>query len=148
MIICFPVEIKKLIKLGRNYPWPKPKSCLRCKGCRIWGHGFVRACFDGFKQAVEIKRCRCPDCNCIYRFRPEGYFNRFQAEIATIRLSIAVKTQGGKWIAGIGRTRQRHWFKALIRNIKAYLTDSWDQEVLGAFDELVKRELIPVTRSI
>ncbi len=148
MIICFPVDFKKLIELGRNYPWPKPKSCMRCNGCRLWGHGFVLACFDGFDQAIEMKRCRCPDCNCIYRFRPEGYFKRFQADIATIRLSIASKVQTGKWKTGISRTRQGHWFRALTRTIKAYLTDTWDKGVLAAFDDLVKKGLIPVSRSI
>jgi hypothetical protein len=148
MIICFPVDFKKLIALGRKYPWPKPKSCLRCNGCRLWGHGFVLACFDGFDQAIEIKRCRCPDCDCIYRFRPEGYFKRFQADIAAIRLSIASKEETGKWKAGMSRTRQRHWFKALTRTIKAYLTDTWDKGVLAAFDDLAKRGLVPVSRSI
>lgn len=148
MIVCFPVDIKKVIELGRNYPWPKLKQCLRCNGCRLWGHGFVLAFFDGFDQAIEIKRCRCPDCECIYRFRPEGYFKRFQAQIATIRSSVAGKDRTGKWKAGISRTRQGHWFRALIRKIKAYLTDTWDKGVLVAFDNLVKKGLVPVSRSI
>jgi hypothetical protein len=148
MIIWFFVDFKKLIELGRNYPWPKPKRCLRCKGCRLWGHGFVLACFDGFDQAIEIKRCRCPDCDCVYRFRPEGYFKRFQADMATIRSSIALKAQAGKWKVGISRTRQGHWFRALIRKIKAHLTDTWNQGILAAFDDLVNKGLVPVSRSI
>ncbi len=148
MIIWFCVDFKKLIELGRKYPWPKPKQCMRCKGCRLWGHGFVLVCFDGFSQALEIKRCRCPDCRCVFRFRPEGYFMRFQAKIATIHSSIASKVQTGKWKPGIGRTRQGHWFSALIRNTRAYLTDTWNQGVLAAFDELVQRGLVPVVRSI
>lgn len=142
------MDFKKLVALGRKYPWPKLKNCLRCNGCRVCGHGFVLACFDGFNQAIEIKRCRCPDCNCVYRFRPKGYFKRFQADIATIRLSIATKAQAGKWIARIGRTRQRHWVKALIRAIKAYLTDTWDKGFLAGFDALVEKGLVPVSRSI
>jgi hypothetical protein len=73
---------------------------------------------------------------------------RFQAKIATIHSSIASKVQIGEWKPGIGRTRQGHWFAALIRNTKAYLTDTWNQGVLAAFDELVQRGLVPVARSI
>lgn len=148
MIICFLVDFKKLIELGRKYPWPKPKQCLRCKGCRLWGHGFVLACFDGYNQTLEIKRCRCPDCDCIFRFRPEGYFKRFQADIETIRSSIASKVQTGKWKTGISGARQLHWFRALGRKIKAHLTDVWDQGVLAAFDYLADRGIVPVSRSI
>ena len=148
MIIWFAADFKKLIALGRNYPWPEPKGCLRCKGCRLWGHGFVLAFFDGWDQAVEIKRFRCPDCDCVHRFRPEGYFERFQTDIATIRSSIEIKAQTGKWSAGIGRTRQGHWFRPLVRKIKARLTDTWNQGILAAFDELVERGLVPVSRSI
>ena len=148
MIICFSVDFNKLVALGRKYPWPKPNKCLRCNGCRLWGHGYDLACFDGFNQAIEIKRCRCPDCNCVYRFRPKGYFKRFQAGISTIRLCITSKVQNGKWMDGIGRTRQGHWFKALLRNIKAYLTDTWGKDVLAGFDALIVKGRVPVSRSI
>ena len=148
MILYFPVNLKKLVALGRKYPWSKPKRCLNCNGCRIWGHGFVLAWFDGFNQAIEIKRCRCPDCKCIFRFRPKGFFKRFQADIATIRSSIFFKVQPGRWMHGISRTRQCHWFRALLRKVMAYLTDTWDKGILAAFDELIKMGLIPVSRSI
>ena len=148
MIIFFPVKLKKLLALGRKYPWPKPGRCPNCNGCRIWGHGFVTAWFDDFNQAIEIKRCRCPDCSCIIRFRPKGFFKRFQADIATIRSSIFIKVHTGKWNPGISRTRQCHWFRALLRNIGAYLTDTRDKGIVAAFDELVKMGRIPVSRSI
>ncbi len=96
MIIFFSVDFKQLVESGRNYSWPKPKQCLRCKGFRLCGHGFVLAWFDGFDHAIEIKRFRCPDCNCIYRFQPEGYFKRFQADIKTICSSICSKADTGK----------------------------------------------------
>jgi len=63
-------------------------------------------------------------------------------------LSIATKAQAGKWIAGIGRTRQGHWVKALIRAMKAYLTDTWDKGFLAGFDALVSEGLVPASRSI
>jgi hypothetical protein len=148
MIICFPVDFKKLIALGREYPWPKVKNCLRCKGCRLWGHGFVLACFDVCHKAIEIKRCRCPDCGCVLRFKPEGYFKRFQAKIETIRSSIATKYQTGTWENGISKSRQQHWFRALERKIKAHLTDVWSKGILAAFDDLIEKGIVPVSRSI
>jgi len=148
MIIYCSVNFKKLVELGRKYPWPKPERCLNCNGSRIWGHGFVSAWFDGLDQAVEIKRCRCPDCKCVFRFRPKGFFKRFQAATATIRSSILLKVQAGKWMPGIGKTRQCHWFRALLRKIRAYLTDTWDKGILAGFDELVKRGLVPVSRAL
>ena len=148
MIIYFSVDFKELIELGRDYPWPKIKNCLSCNGCRLWGHGFVLACFDGWHQAIEIKRCRCPDCGCIFRFRPEGYLKRFQAKMETIRSSIATKARTGIWEIGISRSRQQHWFRALGRNIKAHLTDIWDKGILAAFDYLLGKGIVPVSRSI
>jgi hypothetical protein len=41
MIISFDADFKKLIDMGRDYPWPKVSECPFCNGCRIWGHGFV-----------------------------------------------------------------------------------------------------------
>jgi hypothetical protein len=51
-------------------------------------------------------------------------------------------------MSGIGRTRQCHWFRALLRKIRVYLTNTWDKDILDAFDELVKLGLVPVSRSI
>jgi hypothetical protein len=148
MIIFFSVDFKELIELGRQYQWPKPERCLRCNGCRLWGHGFVSVWFDGVDQPIEIKRYRCPDCHCIFRFRPKGYFKRFQADIETIRSSIRSKVDTGKWKPGISRSRQCHWFRALVCKINAYLTDTWNKGIPAAFNELMRRGLVPVSRSI
>lgn len=148
MIIYFPVIIKELFNLGRDYPWTRPDSCLRCNGCRLWGHGFVSAYFDGYDQPFSLKRYRCPDCGCVLRLRPEGYFKRFQASVATIRSSVVKKAETGEWITGISRTRQCHWFRSLCKRIKAYLTNTWRQGIVAAFDYLWQLGQIPVSRSI
>ena len=148
MVIFFPVRLKNLFELGRNYPWPRPESCPRCSGCRLWGHGYVSANFDGYDQSFTLKRYRCPDCGCVIRMRPRGYFKRFQASIASIRSSIESKTDWNKWTGGISRERQQHWFKSLCRKIKAYLTDIWSQGVVAGFDRLWKLGQIPVSRAI
>jgi hypothetical protein len=147
MIIFFPALLKEIYRLGQKYPWPRPNSCPRCKGCRVWGHGFVLVCFDGYCHPLCLKRYRCPDCGCVLRLRPDGYFKRIQASIEATRSSIYCKVNFGKWVAGISRNRQRHWFKALVKRIKAYLTDVW-QDVLAGFDYFVQSGQIPVSRSI
>jgi hypothetical protein len=148
MVIFFSVILKDLLLQGRDYPWPKPGSCPRCEGFRLWGHGFVSAYFDGYDQPFCLKRYRCPDCRCVLRLRPEGYFKRFQAPIETIRSSIACKFTKNRWLAGITRSRQCHWFRALKKRIKAYLTDTWQQGMVAGFDYFVKHNQVPASRSI
>ena len=148
MVISFSVELKKLFELGRDYPWPRPDSCSRCSSYRLWGHGFVSAYFDGYAQPLTLKRYRCPDCGCVIRLRPAGYFRRFQASITVIRSSIVSKVSKSKWIGGINRERQRHWFRSLCRKITAHLTNAWSQGIVAGFDRLWQMGQIPVSRAI
>jgi hypothetical protein len=60
MVIPVEVELKCLVEQQRDYPWPKPGRCPRCEQCRVWGHGFVAAFFDGIPATVYLKRFRCP----------------------------------------------------------------------------------------
>jgi len=80
--------------------------------------------------------------------RPEGYFKRFQAFEAVIRSSIESKVRANRWIAGISRTRQCHWYRSLCRRIKVYLTDVWDRGIVAGFDQLCWMGQIPVSRVI
>ena len=148
MIIHCAVKLKELFKKGRDYPWHKPQSCPPCNSCRLWGHGFAPANFDGFSQPLLLKLYRCADCGCVIRLRPKGYFKRFQACIETIRSSIAYKSATNRWIAGVNRTRQGHWFRFLCNRIKVYLGDTWRQGVAAGFDYLLQLGQIPVSRAI
>ncbi|MDP2731449.1 MAG: hypothetical protein Q8O55_13370 [Dehalococcoidales bacterium] len=148
MIIFSAVNLKELFEKERNYPWQKPQSCPSCSSCRLWGHGFVGALFDGYNQPLFLKLYRCPDCGCVIRLRPAGYFKRFQASIETIRSSIICKSTSDRWLPGISRTRQRHWFKALCKRTKAYLADTWHRGVVAGFDYLVQLGQTPVSRWI
>ena len=148
MVIFFPCKLKQLFILGRNYPWRKPEQCPRCSGVRLWGHGFVPAYFDGYNQSFSLKRYRCPDCGCVIRLRPKGYFKRFQASIGAIRSSIVSKACKNEWIAGIGKSRQRHWFSALCKRIKAYLTNTWSHGIVAGFEHLLQSGQAPVSRAI
>jgi hypothetical protein len=72
---------------------------------------------------------------------------RFQASVEEIRSSIQSKVQIGKWLSELCCNRQRHWYKSLLKNIKAYLTDTW-QDVLAGFDRLLQSPGNPVSRTI
>ena len=85
MVIFSAVKLKELFEKERDYPWQKPERCPCCNDIRLWGHGFTDAIFDGYEQPLLIKLYRCPDCGCVIRLRPKGYFKRFQASIETIR---------------------------------------------------------------
>ena len=148
MIFFSAVKLKELFKKERDYPWQKPNSCPRCNSCRLWGHGFAPAIFDGFIRALLLKLYRCPDCGCVVRLRPKGYFKRFQASVETIRSSIAHKAATNRWLSGVERTRQCHWFRFLCKRIKVYLTDTWRHGIVAGFDYLLQLGHIPVSRAI
>jgi len=148
MILSLCVSIKKIVECGRDFPWPRPECCPRCRSDRVWGHGFVGTLFDGFIEQVLMKRWRCPDCRCVMKARPDGYFNRFQAPIEKIRSSIACRLRTGRWPPGSPRSRQGHWLRSLSRNVKAHLKDQWVTGLIAGFDGLIEKGLTPVSRSI
>jgi hypothetical protein len=148
MVLFSVVKLKELFKKGRDFPWQKPKRCPCCRSCRLWGHGFAEANFDGYLRPLLLKLYRCPDCGCVIRLRPKGYFKRFQASVETIRSSIACKAATNRWLAGVERNRQGHWFRSLYNRIKVYLTDTWDQGIIAGFDYLLQLGQIPVSRAI
>ena len=67
----------------------------------------------GFSQGLLLRRFRCPDCGCIIRMKPKGYFRRFQAPIHTIRSCLIRHISGKKWHDALSKSRQRHWLSAL-----------------------------------
>jgi len=148
MVIFFPVILKELSEKERKYQWPKPEKCPKCGTCRVWGHGYVAAFFDGFRQLLWLKRYRCPDCRCVIRCRPSGYFRRFQASIHTIRESIKARSASGQWLPGISRTRQAHWWRALSRRAAAFLEKTFSPVRAEDFDALLTLGKVPVTRAI
>jgi hypothetical protein len=148
MVIFFSVVLKDLLEKGRDYPWPKPADCPRCGSCRLWGHGYVGCFFDGFHYALLIKRYRCPDCRCVIRCRPRGYFKRFQASIETIRKSMSIKAKRGHWLKDVSACRQAHWWRALKRRIDAFFGLAFNGTPLEGFDLLLGLEHSPVCRAI
>jgi len=147
LILFVDVRVKKIFRLGRNFPWPKPERCPVCGGS-LWGHGFCLAIFDGFPRALWIRRYRCGHCQRVFRLRPQGYWSRFQAPIATIRAALARRLQRGRWRPDLARSRQGHWLRALVRQVLAYLGQGWRGRWLEGFDLLWRKGKVPVCRSI
>jgi hypothetical protein len=146
MIISVCAKLNEIYDQGRKFNWVKPRCCPRCQSVRLWGHGYVTAYFDGFTEALLLRRFRCPDCSCIIRMKPQGYFRRFQACIHMIRSCIAQRLVLGKWRLDISKSRQRHWLSALRRNTMAYFGMS--MHLLGGYDRLLEIGAIPVSRTI
>jgi len=147
MIIFVSANLKKILQLKEKFPWSRPKICPNCKSHKVWGHGFLLAYFDESNSGILIRRYRCPDCSTVIRVRPAGYLPRFQASIKTIRSSIASKVIKQRWLPVLNRTRQQHWFRGLVRRAKAFLGDTWKENMVKAFDHFVLHKINPVTRS-
>ena len=147
MIIFAALNLKKIFKLKEKYPWPRPEICPNCMAHKVWGHGFVLAYFDGFASGILIRRYRCPNCSTVFRMRPVGYLPRFQATLETIRSSICNKEMKERWLSGLNRTRQQHWFRGIVRRAKAFLGNTWKDGMVKAFDYFISKIINPVSRS-
>jgi hypothetical protein len=148
MILPAVVVLKDIYEKGRDYVWPRPEVCPKCKERRPWGHGFVLAYFEGFASALFLRRYRCPQCGCVIRLRPQGHFSRFQSSVEAIRSTLGDLLKNKRRPSGVCRTRQAHWLKALERKAMAYLGGESRHDLLAAFDRLIMMGEIPVSRSI
>jgi len=146
MIISVRANLNEIFDQGRKFKWIKPCNCPRCGSVRLWGHGFVFAYFDGFSQELLLRRFRCPDCRCIIRMKPGGYFSRFRASIVKIRKCLSMRLFSGNWSKDLSGSRQRHWLAALKRKTMAFF--GTDFQLMTAFDRLIEMGQIPVSRAI
>jgi len=146
-MICFVVvKLKDVLEQGKSYSWIRPKLCPHCRQSHVWGHGFVLAYFDGFLEGIYLRRWRCPECGCVIRMKPTGYFNRFLASTEAIRRDLSSYIETGKWPSGHSDTRRDHWMKALTQNIRLYLGNQFVFDLITGFDILVGQGRIPVSR--
>lgn len=146
MISAIPVKLKEVFEQGKSYVWQRPKLCPHCRQSHVWGHGFVLAFFDGFLKGIYLRRWRCPECGCIIRMKPAGYFNRFWTSAEVIRQDLSHRIKTGKWPRGHADSRRRHWMKALMQNIQLYLGNQFITDLITGFDILVDQGRIPVSR--
>jgi hypothetical protein len=144
--MSIPVDFNRLLKLKKDYPWPRPDRCANCNNPNLWGHGFVDAFFDCEQFALPLKRYRCPNCGTVIKLKPEGYFKRFRATIDTIQKSISSLASAGKYIAGVTYQRQYLWYSALVRHATARfrLCANLNQ----VFEKMIAGGKIPVCRTV
>jgi len=113
LILHFPVSVKEIFLLGKKYPWPMLERCPACSGARLWSHGFVARYFEGFMEALWMKRFRCPDCSAVHTCRPCGFLQgiRFSAEVVSecLRRKIAEC----RWFSCVVRQNQQYWYRCL-----------------------------------
>lgn len=148
MIIHVSANLKEIFRLGRNYPWERPKKCPQCGGYKLWGHGYRDVIFDGFDAPLLLRRWRCPQCTCVLVSRPEDYCSRFQTPTTTIRSILSHRLQYGRWPPGTCHGRCWHWLQALKKRTIAWLGKAWLGNLLGAFDYLIRQGQVPMSRSI
>ena len=146
MILFVYVDLKEVSLLGKKFPWQKPSLCPRGLRSHVWGHGFTGTFFDGFLNALLMRRFRCPACGCVIKCRPRSHFTRIQTAIDTIRSYLAGRIETGRW-AGMSE-RGRHWLSALKRQSLARLGLAWRNRLLEAFDRLCGLGIVPVSRSL
>ncbi len=149
MIIFVPVLLKNIFEQGRDFPWKRPPCCSKCNHYKVWSYGFIQRHFDGFDTFLLLKCYRCPNCGCILTLRPDTHFSRFQTSKDTIRSSIKERVKSGRWPPSfLSLSRQRHWMQNLKRQIKAFLSDTWEHGILAAYDYLLSIHHTPVGSSI
>jgi len=119
-----------------------------CRSTKLWGHGFVLLCIEGYDELLPFRRWRCPVCGRVYTIRPFGYWPRHHASVWTIGEALRYRLTHGFWDKTLGPSRQRqgHWLRALKANIKAHLGMDFSKGFMEGFSELIFRGLVPVYR--
>jgi hypothetical protein len=149
MIYFVSVQLKDIFEQGKTFLWVRPVACLNCNHYKVWGHGFVPRFFDGFVSCLYLKCYRCPQCRCVMTLRPDTHFNRIRCCKETIRVLLAHRILKDRWPPSLFPSpRMRHWLANLKRQAFTYLTNTWQQGLLRAFDCLVMMNIIPVGRSM
>lgn len=149
LILFVEVCVKRLVEQGRKYHWQRPEQCPKCKGVRVWGHGYVEAYFDeAGSQSVFLKRYRCSQCGVVMRLRPLGYWRRIQATVTAVQQCVLHRVEKGRWPPGCNSARGRHWLRALKRQVRARLGMSYAERIAEGFFELISRGVCAVSRAV
>lgn len=137
MIYFVSAMLKDIFALGKDFPWERPAICPRCGHYRLWGHGFVQRYFRGFPSCLFLKCYRCPACHCVLTTRPDSHFSRIRTSKEMIRNHIEHRQAVEHWPrSDLLRSNLRYWWNNLTRRVRAFLTNSWNEGFLVAFDQL------------
>jgi len=147
LILYFPIDVNLLETQGKQYPWPRPPWCPRCRSPRLWGHGYTERFFDGFQKALLLKRYRCSDCGAVHTLRPQLYDRRFQVIWFTIFLSLLKKITVGRWLSGWSRQRQQYWWRGFKKHASRKQNFS-GETALATLDTLLEAEHLLATHSL
>lgn len=139
-------DVKRLVEEGKDFCWPRPAQCPRCKGRRLWGHGYVRRYFEGFIQGVWIKRYRCPDCRAVHTLRPQEYYRGFHYSGLTILFSLLNKIVEGRWLKCFSYQVQQYWYKGFC--FQACRRSNRKAPDIEVIKELFSQNIIPVIHSV
>ena len=77
----------------------------------MWSHGFVGRYFDGYSEALWMRRWRCPECRAVHTTRPLEYWRGFWASASTIAASLWSRIAEHKWLDSLSRQRQEYWWR-------------------------------------
>lgn len=144
LILPFAVNVKRLYTEGKAYAWERPDCCPKCKGSRLWGHGFVPRFFEGIDDTyLWLKRWRCPDCNAVHTARPACFFSRFRYTVMTILACLYAKLERGRWARCLPRQNQQYWYVGLLRQASRFSNTA--APTLQTISELLRITVVPVT---
>jgi len=73
--------------------------------------------FDGFEQAVWMKRYRCAECGAVHTARPHTHWRGFWASWKIILVSLLSKLKRERWLKGPSRQRQQYWWKGFEKQV-------------------------------
>lgn len=145
MLLNVSVKVNSLFEQGKAYSWPKPDSCPKCKGRRLWGHGNVQRYFIGFTEALWIKRYRCPECKAVHTMRPLTHWRRFQYSAFVILRCLLGKLKHDRWQKSVARQNQQYWYRGLKFQASRYINTKIP--TIEVLQRLVLTMIIPVSHS-
>jgi len=148
LILHFDADVKRLVKEGKDFPWPRPKACPNsdCRSPRLWGHGYVLRYFAGWPYGVWLKRYRCPECKSVHTLRPKSFYQRFRYTIKTILRALLTRLRHGRWMKGISHQLQLYWYKGFCIQVSRLRNKNppGDTEMR----ELITLDIIPATHCV
>lgn len=68
--------------------------------------------------------------------------------MAAVRQCVMDRLAMGRWPPGSNPARQRHWLRALKRQVLAHLGMSYEERLAAGFEELLRRGICAVSRSV